>query len=1506
MPEKQWDVTKFTTYSELQKHYDPCDYESLATEQTRIAKNSSKLSQLITVPHGELCAISEEVAWRTPRNGVPVDYTCSNLEFGTDSGNNDTSNDFTNECVKNYLSNINSIESNSSYSKDYTSVPDMVEKLCRTTGLKKLNFEADDENRFATEQKKKTTKGKWEQMKSKSTFLYFAAQTLPKNLEDFKENHVNLKKKFGRLNYDSDTCLTTIHLFDDAKYAQPGSGYHPPERIITPNDFEVVKIVEKVIRNKHCIYLGDSERAPLLLGFEDLRVLNEWADMMQWTHFSRPLTDFLNSPAKTSLANKVSSSSSNNSKNSGVSKNSEISKKSEISRKSKSNTLSPHTPSSSQSASASDIYNVLTPRANSAELVRPSSSISSISVQSSNNSTSPNISNITENSASIDRVAKDLFLQSIESDRDVPQETKLRDPSMENIFAFRQQVLTKVKNSLQYSKKVHSATNNLSLNRSNSSVSTLLHSKVQLNNSNDGTNSSNNNASTYSSFSSNINNNSNSHNTSFPESSNNFVINSSSTKTASGHTVFRKSTRQLKPPYLDDSVQNGPENNRNLPRLSSSSNLNINSSKINSSSTKFMRIHAHFTTTFETKLRTSLSGRSAEETDNVEPFFASVCLVNSDTGERLSAIQPINLLSSNRFNKLMKIHPWLDKRKQNRPITNDSEYDISADWIRGTKKVLFTIPRNLLPKAILIVIIDKVLTGTADSYFKTEDGLEGYRKRGIKLYSDIHYPFLSQEETVKNAKTDPKKDQKNSNEATTPWINFRQPICIGGCPLVESSSESNPNSISREFSHINGLKSGFSMSGNNSKSGTKSGTASDTSSAYSGEVNNIQLSGKNVSPQTLLLPTYDINIERMYAFQVSNSMKSDVWLKFLKELKQNSTKMSNYFRKTIHLESPLKLRLTEIDKDEEVADLLTSSFTPVRITTQNERNKSNTGPTIEVNSLIPTNSVNHTYINNLHIKLVNFNKSGYKNVCCRIEVRDSDKRESQPLTCLYPQIITDGGLQPFIYSNIQPRQEKPSFFEEIRVELPVKLHDGHHILFTFFNVDLDKAKKMSKSCKPIGFSFFNLLDQNSQNNLFTSSGLKNMALYEITGNNWNSIDCKMTEENYLKNLDFSTQISSKINERRLDKGALNFQIDVNLTSSVFTTDPILAEFFMIQFKPQGSMIYDSAMKRIVEALAGVGKLKNKIIDVSITDSRDSSFSDPVSPGISKNSLISYFPIIMNQLFHVLTWTEIEDLSLTTFKTIARLINRLKQLDRLDILQNYAKNVFQTKINKGNFTGRESYSHESIMKCLVQSLNVIAKISGADCYDSNIANIVLQNLHWFLELVFKSMVQMIFKSANNSKITREYRFDCIFMDNCRELITNVLVFNQAKQRDSMKYSREACKDVARFLGRALCIMDRTKVFEWIKYFLSEIEGNNPKSSKNKDNNNGNNDHKSFGYSELAHHELKLTIVEILCQHEHFVQLNLPALKDSSCKTDLNIDYSAFKYQNFGPVPKFGHF
>ena len=56
-------------------------------------------------------------------------------------------------------------------------------------------------------------------------------------------------------------------------------------------------------------------------------------------------------------------------------------------------------------------------------------------------------------------------------------------------------------------------------------------------------------------------------------------------------------------------------------------------------------------------------------------------------------------------------------------------------------------------------------------------------------------------------------------------------------------------------------------------------------------------------------------------------MKSDVWIKFLKELKQNSTKMSNYFRKTIHLESPLKLRLTEIDKDEEVADLLTSSFT---------------------------------------------------------------------------------------------------------------------------------------------------------------------------------------------------------------------------------------------------------------------------------------------------------------------------------------------------------------------------------------------------------------------------------------------------------------------------------------------------------------------------------------------------------------------------------------------------
>lgn len=62
----------------------------------------------------------------------------------------------------------------------------------------------------------------------------------------------------------------------------------------------------------------------------------------------------------------------------------------------------------------------------------------------------------------------------------------------------------------------------------------------------------------------------------------------------------------------------------------------------------------------------------------------------------------------------------------------------------------------------------------------------------------------------------------------------------------------------------------------------------------------------------------------------------------------------------------------------------------------------------------------------------------------------------------------------------------PSFYDEIKINLPVDLNDGHHILFTFFHITC-KSNKIGDEVKiPIGYSWIPLLkDERLQTGEFT-------------------------------------------------------------------------------------------------------------------------------------------------------------------------------------------------------------------------------------------------------------------------------------------------------------------------------------------------------------------------------------------------------------------------------------
>ncbi|KAJ3585738.1 hypothetical protein NHX12_014457 [Muraenolepis orangiensis] len=97
---------------------------------------------------------------------------------------------------------------------------------------------------------------------------------------------------------------------------------------------------------------------------------------------------------------------------------------------------------------------------------------------------------------------------------------------------------------------------------------------------------------------------------------------------------------------------------------------------------------------------------------------------------------------------------------------------------------------------------------------------------------------------------------------------------------------------------------------------------------------------------------------------------------------------------------------------------------------------------------------NHLYVYPLQLKYDNqktFTKARNLAVC--VQFRDSDEDTATPLKCIYGKpgetLFTDGAYAAVLHHN-----QSPEFYDEIKMELPVHVHDKHHLLFTFYHVSL--------------------------------------------------------------------------------------------------------------------------------------------------------------------------------------------------------------------------------------------------------------------------------------------------------------------------------------------------------------------------------------------------------------------------------------------------------------------
>uniref|UniRef100_A0A8C6Q994 Dedicator of cytokinesis 11 n=1 Tax=Nothobranchius furzeri TaxID=105023 RepID=A0A8C6Q994_NOTFU len=144
---------------------------------------------------------------------------------------------------------------------------------------------------------------------------------------------------------------------------------------------------------------------------------------------------------------------------------------------------------------------------------------------------------------------------------------------------------------------------------------------------------------------------------------------------------------------------------------------------------------------------------------------------------------------------------------------------------------------------------------------------------------------------------------------------------------------------------------------------------------------------------------------------------------------------------------------------------------------------------VEVEEFLPEEAkYNHpftTYKNQLYIYPLQLKYDNQKtftkarNIAVCVQFRDSDEDGAAPLQCIYGK-PGDSLFTSSAYAAVLHHNQSPEFYEEVKIELPVHVHEKHHILFSFYHISCESSSKASSKKKEgveclVGYSWMPLL-----------------------------------------------------------------------------------------------------------------------------------------------------------------------------------------------------------------------------------------------------------------------------------------------------------------------------------------------------------------------------------------------------------------------------------------------
>uniref|UniRef100_UPI00398F1DC7 dedicator of cytokinesis protein 11-like isoform X1 n=2 Tax=Pristiophorus japonicus TaxID=55135 RepID=UPI00398F1DC7 len=490
----------------------------------------------------------------------------------------------------------------------------------------------------------------------------------------------------------------------------------------------------------------------------------------------------------------------------------------------------------------------------------------------------------------------------------------------------------------------------------------------------------------------------------------------------------------------------------------------------------------------------------------------------------------------------------------------------------------------------------------------------------------------------------------------------------------------------------------------------------------------------------------------------------------------------------------------------DISNCVTSSYIPVKPFDES----SCSCVSFEVEEFVPdiakymypfTSFKNHLYVYPIQLKYDNqktFAKA--RNIAVCVEVRDSDGEKSHPLKCIYGR-PGDPVFTNKVCATVLHHQQSPEFYNEIKIELPVHLHEKHHLLFSFYHISCDinskgTTKKRENIESQVGYAWLPLMKDGrvvtSEQQLPVSSNLP---------------------PGYLGHHDPDNKKHAIPDIKWVDGGKPLLKVKNHLVSTIYTEDQYLHSFFHCCQTSQ------SATQDITGDLVKHLKCLHAM-EVCV--------------------MVNFLPTILNQLLQILTKTSQAEVAVNSARVMIHIVSKCHEEGLDHYLRSYIKYVFRT----GQYaTSENKTTHEE----LARSITVILKQSA----DFLTINKLLKHSWFFFDLLIKSMAQYLIEK-NKIKLPRSQRFQDCCRHAVHSLLLAIIPHINLRYAEIPEESRSANSSWAHFMKRCLTLMDRGFIFNLINDYISCFSPKDPKALT----------------------EYKLDFLQIICNHEHFIPLNLP--------------------------------